>query len=644
MKISRIESRLKMKQIVVLVGLCLFSLLMSGQQNEYKFSIIPEPVSIVKNIGDYKPGRRINISCSSEIENSISLSFLKLKLSSATGSVVHVNSQRRADIELVILPKINKQLGNEGYVLSVQSRKITISANKPEGVFYGVQTLIQLFPPEIESNEQIAGVEWKIPCVEIVDYPRMKWRGLMLDVSRHFFTVNEVKKYIDTMARYKFNMLHLHLTNDEGWRIEIKSYPKLTEVGAWRVEKIGHHGKFSNPLPDEPRTYGGFYTHEDIKGLVKYAKERYVQILPEIDVPGHSLAAVVSYPELSCTEGADKYMVRSGEPIIDWSKGSPPHSFVDNTLCPANEKVYEFLDKVFGEVASLFPFEYIHAGGDEAAHNFWKINPAISELMQREHLTDYIQVQAYFEKRVEKIIHSKGKKMIGWDEILAGGISPQTALMCWRGKDYAVRASKSGHLVVMSPTSHTYIDQRQGDLSTEPQMNRAIRLNRTYEFEPVPVGADEKFILGGQANLWTENVYNYRQVEYQTWPRGFAVSESLWSPKTKKNWPDFVLKTENHFKRLDYSEIKYSPAIYDPIVTVKKKEGNYYVVLNTEIEGLDIYTTFDNSSPDRFYPKYREPLLIPKDAIMLRLITYRNKKPIGRLMTISVSDLKKRAN
>ena len=445
------------------------------------------------------------------------------------------------------------------------------------------------------------------------------------------------------MVRYKYNMLHWHLTDDEGWRIEIKSLPKLTETGAWRVEKVGNFGEFSPALPDEPKTYGGFYTQDQIRDIVNYAAERFVQVIPEIDVPGHSLAAVVSYPELSCTEGAEKYTLRAGEPFMDWSQGAPPIALIDNTLCPANEKVYEFMDKVMTEVAQLFPYPYIHVGGDEAPHNFWQKNPQVQELMKREGLTTIPQVQSYFEKRLEKIIQSKGKKMMGWDEILEGGITPTTALMSWRGTKYGIEASRSGHYVVMSPTTYAYIDYMQGDISTEPPVYSSLRLNKAYQFDPVPPEADARYILGGQANLWTEQVYNIRQVEYMTWPRGFAIAESVWSPKEKKNWENFVNKTENHFQRLDYAETKYSPAIYDPIVSVTKKEDKYFVELTTEISGLDIYTSFDNSTPDRFYPLYKAPLLVPTDARLMRIITYRGKVPAGRLMTIRVEDLKKRA-
>ena len=301
------------------------------------------------------------------------------------------------------------------------------------------------------------------------------------------------------------------------------------------------------------------------------------------------------------------------------------------------------MDKVMTEVAQLFPYPYIHVGGDEAPHNFWQKNPQVQELMKREGLTTIPQVQSYFEKRLEKIIQSKGKKMMGWDEILEGGITPTTALMSWRGTKYGIEASRSGHYVVMSPTTYAYIDYMQGDISTEPPVYSSLRLNKAYQFDPVPPEADARYILGGQANLWTEQVYNIRQVEYMTWPRGFAIAESVWSPKEKKNWENFVNKTENHFQRLDYAETKYSPAIYDPIVSVTKKEDKYFVELTTEISGLDIYTSFDNSTPDRFYPQYKAPLLVPTDARLMRIITYRGKVPAGRLMTIRVEDLKKRA-
>ncbi len=604
--------------------------------------IIPEPVSVVKSEGKYQLPERVVIAVPLGDEIKIVGETLKDRLTTAANVSVEVgNVLSGADIVLAINAQKDNKIGDEGYNLSVSTDKIVIRANQPAGLYYGVQTLLQLFPAEIESKTHVADVDWSVPAVEIEDYPRMGWRGLMFDVSRHFFTVDEVKQFIDNMVKYKYNMLHWHLTDDEGWRIEIKSLPKLTEVGAWRVDKTGTFNYFSDPLPDEPKNYGGFYTHEDIREVVRYAAERFVDVMPEIDVPGHSLAAIASYPELSCTEDAVNYNVRAGEPIMDWST-HPPTGLIDDTLCPANEKVYEFLDKVMTEVAELFPFEYIHTGGDEAPFNFWEKSSEVDALMKREGLKNYAEVQSYFGKRLEKIVQAKGKKMMGWDEILEGGITPTTALMSWRGIEYGIEASKSGHYVVMTPMQYVYIDLLQGDLSTEPPVYSTVRLNQSYKYDPVPEGADEKYILGGQANLWTEQVYNIRQAEYMVWPRGFAVAESLWSPKESKEWNRFVSKTESHFERFDQAQTKYSPAMYDPIVKVSRDGDQYFVSLTTEIEGLDIHTSFDNSTPDNFYPKYSEPQLIPKDASLMRIITYRDGKPTGRLMSIPVDDLKKR--
>ena len=622
----------------------LFSLLAYSQKNE--IAIIPEPVSLVKKEGSFilKDNMVINVS-GHDKEAIKAVDYLTASISGATGFKTVVNNNAAAStIKLSILTSPDNELGAEGYKLVVSPQSVSISANKAAGLFYGVQTFLQLLPAEIESKKVTKNIAWKMPCVEITDYPRFGWRGLMFDVSRHFFTKDEVKTYIDDMVRYKFNLLHLHLTDDEGWRIEIKSLPRLTTVGAWNVRKVGTFGTFSEPTDNEPRDYGGFYTQNDIKELVQYASDRFVNILPEVDIPGHSMAAVVSYPDLSCTAGADKYRIISGEKFMIWPEKGHFYGLVDNTLCPANEKVYEFLDKVFTEVAQLFPFGYIHIGGDETARNFWEKNDAIKGLMQKENLKDLDEVQSYFEKRVEKIVESKGKKVIGWDEILEGGLAPNAAVMSWRGIKGGIAAAKLGHDVVMSPSTHVYLDYMQSDKTTEAPVYATLRLNKTYQFEPVPEGVDPKYIKGGQGNLWTEQIYNIRQAQYMTWPRGFAVAESVWSPKEKKNWSSFVNKVEQHFDRLDVSKTKYSPAIYDPSFEVKKDSAGMPVVkFVPEIEGLDFYYSFDNSLPDNFYPKYMAPLTVPKDASMMKVISYRGDKPIGRMIVITVADLKNRA-
>ncbi|MDB5019515.1 MAG: beta-N-acetylhexosaminidase [Pedobacter sp.] len=608
-------------------------------------AIIPEPVSLIKHTGSFILPRNVSIQAEKTPETKLVVDYLQLHLSIPTGSfITPYTSSLTPTIKLIINQQANPSLGKEGYQLTVLPKSITIKANQSAGLFYGVQTLFQLFPKEIESKELVSGKRWAVPCVDITDYPKLGWRGLMFDVARHFFTKDEVKLYIDAMAKYKFNLLHLHLTDDEGWRVEIKGLPRLTEVGAWNVKKVGTFGDFIPPTADEPRTYGGFYTQNDIKEIVQYAKDRFVNILPEIDVPGHSLAAIVSYPELSCTPGAETYKVRSGEKIMDWSKGAPPIALVDNTLCPANEKAYVFLDTVLTQIAALFPFEYIHMGGDEAPINYWQNNSAVKALMQREGLKNIEQVQGYFEKRVKTIVESKGKKFIGWDEILENELPANTTVMSWRGMKYGIDAAKKGHEVVMSPTTFAYLDYMQSDAITEPKVYASLRLSKTYEFDPVPAGVDPKYIIGGQANLWSEQVYTIRQAEYMTWPRGMAIAESVWSPNAKKNWATFLPKVEQHFKRLDLAETKYSPSVYDPIFKVARAADRSVVVdLSTEAPGLDIYYSFDNSEPDRFYPKYTEKLSVPKDANTLKVVTYKGKEKVGRLISMPVDELNKRA-
>ncbi|MDF2434203.1 MAG: hexosaminidase [Mucilaginibacter sp.] len=623
-----------MKKLSFSLSLCIITYFGFGQTAKTGLAIIPEPVSVITKKGEFILPKHVMIVAAPGADLKLVTSYLKNKLTTSTGALVTTKNSAKipATIKLTLNIKADTALGKEGYHLWVGKKGILIRANEPAGLFYGVQTLIQLFPKEIESPEVIAGMKWTAPCVDIKDYPRFSWRGLMLDVSRHFFTKDEVKQYIDQMVRYKYNLLHMHLTDDEGWRVEIKSLPRLTTVGAYNVNKVGEFGRFSTPTPDEPRTYGGFYTQDDIRELVQYAKERFLNILPEIDVPGHSLAAVVSYPELSVTPGADKYQVRSGE-----------RTNVDNTLNPSSEYTYAFLDKVMTEVAQLFPFAYVHMGGDECNKAWWAKSDSVTALMKRENLTTYEQVQSYFEKRLEKIVESKGKKFMGWDEIIEGGLGPNAAVMSWRGIKGGITASKLGHEVVMSPTTFAYLDYMQSDRVMEPHVYATLRLSKAYEFEPVPDSADAKLILGGQANLWAEQVFNFRQVEYMTWPRGFAIAESVWSPKEKKNWNNFYPRVEKQFARFNEANIKYAPSVYDPDFNASVgADSLMHVALTTEIPNLDIYYSFDNSYPDRFYPKYTEPLIVPKDATQLRVITYRGKEPIGRMITMPIAELKQR--
>ncbi|QEM13333.1 beta-N-acetylhexosaminidase [Mucilaginibacter rubeus] len=632
-----------MKKLSLLLCGCMAHLLSVAQTTKPALALIPQPVKVTQTTGEFVLPKTVVVEASSSADVANVTAYLKRKLSTATGVFVTVKSTApTAPIRLVLNKTADTLIKTEGYKLSVTPKKVVIRANDAAGLFYGVQTFFQLLPKEVEGLEVAKGVKWAAPAVEITDYPRFGWRGLMFDVSRHFFTKAEVKQYIDAMVKYKFNLLHLHLTDDEGWRVEIKSLPRLTEVGSHNVKKVGQFGTFTPPTADEPRTYGGFYTQEDIKELVQYAKDRFVNILPEIDVPGHSLAAVVAYPELSCTPGADKYVVNSGEPFMDWS-GPHNRAIVDNTLCPANEAVYTFMDKVITEVAQLFPFGYIHLGGDECAKNFWEQSDAIKGLMAKENLKTMSEVQAYFEKRLEKIVESKGKKFMGWDEIIEGGLGPNAAVMSWRGIQGGITAAKAGHEVVMSPTTFAYLDYMQSDRVNETKIYASLRLNKTYSWEPVPDSVDAHLIKGGQANLWTEQVYNIRQAEYMTWPRGMAIAEDVWSPKGTKNWDGFFSRVEKHFPRFDEAETKIAPSVYDPgFDATLNADSTLKITLTNEVNGLDTYYSFDNSFPDRFYPKYTAPIDAPKDATTLRVITYRGKKSIGRMVTMPLAELKSR--
>jgi hexosaminidase len=531
-------------------------------------------------------------------------------------------------------------IGKEGYTLVSTANGVVITANAPAGLFYGMETLLQLLPKEIESKTAV-NVPWTIPSVKITDYPRFGWRGIMLDVSRNFFTKEEVKQYIDQLARYKFNTLHWHLTDDNGWRIEIKSLPKLTQVGAWRVPRYGQFGGRTAPKAGEAATVGGFYTQADVKEIIQYALDRNVTIMPEIDVPGHSMSAIASYPELSCTKDTTT-KVNPGSSFSEWYDNGTFKMKIDNTLNPSDEKVYAFLDKVFTELAALFPNPYIHVGGDECYKGFWTKDAGCQALMKKMNMTHPEELQAYFMKRVETILKSKGKKLIGWDEILEGGIAPEATVMSWRGIKGGIEAAKMGHDVVMTPTTFAYLDYQQGEQTIEPPIYAGLRLSKCYSFNPVPDGVDAKYILGGQGNLWTEQVVTLHHAEYMTWPRGWALSEDFWSPNASKNWANFIQRVEKQFDRSDVEGVNYSTAIYDAIINVTGKNGKTTVSIDSEVPGLDIFYTIDGAMPNMYSPKYSKPVELPEGPVTIRVVTYRNGKQTGHLITLTPEELKKR--
>ncbi|QKZ13539.1 beta-N-acetylhexosaminidase [Spirosoma sp. KUDC1026] len=615
------------------------ALCVSVAQAQSPIHLIPQPVSMQAQKGTFTLTRSTSIQYN-QSGGKVAADLLAQQLNTPTGFSIRPKEGKSGAIQLNLNATPNTQLGAEGYSLTATPKGVIITANQPAGLFYGAQTLAQLLPKEIGSKTAVS-TSWTVPAVQITDYPRFGWRGIMLDVSRHFFPKEDVKKYIDQIAKLKYNTLHWHLTDDNGWRLEIKSLPKLTSVGAWRVARTGHFNDRPEPKPGEPTPYGGFYTQDDVREIVKYAQDRNVTIVPEIDIPGHSMAALAAYPELSCTKAP--VSVNPGTAFSEWYGNGTFKMKVENTLNPSDEKVYEFLDKVFTEVAALFPNPYIHAGGDECYKGYWAQDPGCQELMKKLNIRHVEDLQGYFMGRVEKILTAKGKKFLGWDEILEGGISPTATVMSWRGVKGGIEAAHMGHNIVMTPTTFAYLDYNQGDNSVDPPIYATLRAQTSYNYEPVPDGVDPKYILGGQGNLWTEQVPTLRHAEYMTYPRAWALSEVYWSPKEIKNWPNFVERMESHFDRADVAQVNYSKAIYDAIVKTSMKDNKLMLNMASEVPGLAIYYSIDDTMPDQFSTKYSEPVELPDGPITLRVVTYRAGKLIGHLITLSRDALMKRA-
>ena len=429
----------------------------------------------------------------------------------------------------------------EGYHLDVTSDAVTVEAKTPAGLFYGLQTLTQLL-----SGGHSSG--WSVPVVQIVDAPRFAYRGMHLDVGRHFFPVAFVKKYIDLLAMYKMNKFHWHLTEDQGWRIEIKKYPKLTEIGAYRKETVvgKNFERFDRPYVGDGQPHGGFYTQDEVREVVAYARARYIDVIPEIEMPGHATAALAAYPELACTDGPFDVPTTWG--------------IFEDVFCP-KEETFQFLEDVLTEVIALFPSQYIHIGGDEVPKVRWKESELAQEVITREGLADEEELQSYFIKRIETFLQAQGRRLIGWDEILEGGLAPDATVMSWRGMEGGIEAARQGHDVIMTPTSHTYFDYYQGDPVQEPLAIRGLTpLEKVYGFEPVPetLSAEEAaHILGAQGNVWTEYMATTDYVEYMVFPRMLALAEVVWSPQELRNWEDFVQRLPAQLQHLDTLGVNY---------------------------------------------------------------------------------------
>jgi hexosaminidase len=502
-------------------------------------------------------------------------------------------------------PRERIRFDPEGYTLKITPDEIVINATTGAGFFYGIQTLLQLLPADYCNANQAGEIRsLSVPCMEVRDHPRFPYRGMHLDVSRHFFPKEFIKKYIDLIAMYKMNRFHWHLTDDNGWRIEIKKYPKLTEIGAWHVDREDLPWR-DRPAqkPGEAATYGGFYTQDDIREIVDYATKQYVTIIPEIEMPAHSVEVLAAYPQLSCTGGPFTVPPGSYWPNID-------------ILCAGNDSVFTFLQDVLIEVMDLFPSEYIHVGGDEADKTNWKRCPKCQGRIKAEGLKDEKELQSYFMKRIEKFIISKGRKMIGWDEILEGGLAPEATVMSWRGVEGGIAAARQGHDAIMTPGSHCYFDYYQADPEFEPKaIGGLTTLKKVYSFEPIPGELNEqeaKHILGAQGNVWTEFIPTPAHAEYMAVPRMIALAEVVWSPKHTRNWNNFRSRLNNQFKRLDCMKVNYSKGSFKVGVSTisDPRTGEMRVILDSEQPDATIFYSLDGNDPNPKSSAYTEPFVL----------------------------------
>ena len=513
-----------------------------------------------------------------------------------------------------IILKLSDALTNEeGYELKIAKNEILITSKTAKGAFYAIQSLLQLLP--INSNSKSIA----IPCITIKDEPQFKYRGMHLDVGRHFYSVNFIKKYIALLSRLKMNTFHWHLTEDQGWRIEIKKYPKLQEIAAFRKETlIGHYN--DQPHQFDANRYGGFYTQAQIKEVVAYAQTRQVTIIPEIEMPGHSQAAIAAYPALGCNP-----LSTSGKPIAVATKWG----VFEEVYCP-KEATFSFLEDVIDEVVALFPGKYIHIGGDEVPKTNWKKCKHCQQLIKKEGLKDEQGLQRYFITRMEKYINSKGKQIIGWDEILEGGLAPNATVMSWRGTSGAVQAAKEGHDVILTPGSHCYFDHYQSDNEHEPlAIGGFLPLEKVYAFNPIPEELNEeesKFVLGAQGNVWTEYMPTEKSVEYMAFPRMVALSEVVWSNPKNKDYHDFIKRLAFYQQRLDQLEVNYANHIYSVKGELKNTDGHLSYVLNTITKTHPIYYSTDGTIPSKLYTT---PILVNTSMHIKAVIRNTTPKDLG---------------
>ncbi|SFS95113.1 hexosaminidase [Sphingobacterium wenxiniae] len=579
------QKKHNMKKLAFGALVCLSLKTFTGQAQE---ALIPQPQEMTVGKGTFSLGKNLSILKDAAFPE---MTYLQKHIEAITGKNVKTQAQKAA-----IRYRLNPTLvaNPEAYNLKIDDTGIEITASSNHGIFYGMQTLLQL----IEEHKS----DLRLPHLHISDQPKFAYRGMHLDVCRHFFTVDEVKNYLDYLAAYKINKFHWHLTDDQGWRIEIKSHPKLTEIGAFR-KPIAFGDEESGRITE--KGYGGFYTQEEIKDVVAYAQKLHIEIIPEIEMPGHAQAALAAYPELSCTGGPFEVGTVWG--------------VIEDIFCP-KEETFALLEDVIDEVIPLFPSQYIHIGGDEAPKKRWEACPHCQELIKKEGLKGEHELQSYFITRMEKYINGKGKKIIGWDEILEGGLAPNATVMSWTGIQGGIEAAKSGHDAIMTPASHVYFDYYQGNPETEPAaFNAQIRLEKVYSYDPIPqelTSEQSKHILGAQANMWTEYIPTFKQVQHMLFPRLMALSEVTWGTSNPEDYKGFEKRVVQHFKILDRKGINYSKAIHEVIGRIKHVDGIVAYELSTAKDPQGIRYTVDGTEPTVSSLPYIKPIAIDKSLII----------------------------
>ncbi len=598
----------------VIFFLAVVPLILYAQQ----VSIIPQPVMMQSVPGsfllDANTSIRYNVQ---QKELKVAADFLSAQIKMILGLALPVNVANQKSIQLNI-EKI-AGLGDEGYKMDVTANGVVIKANTKAGIVYGIQSLLQTLPA-IRTNAKP-----EIPCMSIIDYPRFKYRGMHLDVSRHFFGPELIKEYIDLIASYKMNVFHWHLVDDQGWRIEIKKYPNLTNAGAWRMDQNDKiWGNRPQAKPGEQPTYGGYYTQEQIKDIIAYAAVRNVTIIPEIEMPGHVASAITSYPQLSCRQ----------QPQLPLTGGN--YTGMSSNYCAGNDSVFLFLENVLSEVINLFPSAYIHIGGDEVDKGPWKKCDRCQARIKKEGLKNEEELQSYFIKRMEKFIVSKKRKMIGWDEILEGGLAPEATVMSWRGEAGGIEAAKMKHDVIMTPGKPVYFDHYQAGPEGEPiAIGGMNTLKNVYDYEPVPkeLNTEEaKYVLGAQANLWTEYITTAEHVEYMILPRMPALAEVVWSPKESRNWKSFTGRLQNHFKGYEQKGLHYCPGNFTVGIMPTSQNGKLFVSLSSEIMNSEIVYSTDGMEPSLNSNRYSSPIEI-NSSVLFKASTVVN----GRIMGVQAA-------